>query len=74
MDPNATLLHARDLASKIIETADKPDTDDALSAAQRMEERAIELAEAFQALDNWICGGGFMPVGWGRFVNPRRTT
>ena len=68
VDPNEVLKRARGLAEKIIEAADadlKPD-EDALSKDQRMHERAVELAEAFQALDTWITCGGFPPRGWGR--------
>ncbi len=64
MDPNQTLRNMRKLADRIIATADHPDTDDALSAVQRMEERAVELSEAFQALDTWIASGGFLPAKW----------
>lgn len=66
MDPDSVLKRARRLAEQIIETVDRgPDTLDALSAVQRMEERAIDLACTFQALDTWIIGGGFPPRGWG---------
>lgn len=58
MDPNEVLAIARDRSEAIIESAD------ALEGSQS--EEAIELAEAFQALDSWLVKGGFKPRKWAK--------
>jgi len=63
MDPNANLKEQREIAAKIIADDDrgpigalksKIDPDD-----------AARLAELVQAMDEWLCKGGFKPKGWG---------
>lgn len=58
MDPNAVLAIARDRAASVIESADFSDA--------RESEEAVELAEAFQALDEWLTKGGFKPREWAK--------
>ena len=54
MDPNATLEHLRDLTNSVFYRA-PTGTEDV---------RALELAEAFDDLDNWLSRGGFQPDAW----------
>lgn len=56
MDPNETLVSIRALTAKIIELSDKDDEDLAIEG--------LELAEAAQALDEWLTKGGFLPSAW----------
>ena len=56
MDPNAALGAMRRLSADIL--ADWPEDDDNVTPA-------IELAEAFQGLDEWLSAGGFRPDAWG---------
>jgi hypothetical protein len=53
MDPNETLALIRELSAKIIGQVLDDDNHD-----------AIMLAEACQALDGWLCRGGFKPRDW----------
>ena len=55
MDPNAALETARRLAGEI--------TGGGLDAAD-LADLAEELAETFQALDEWLARGGFKPAAW----------
>lgn len=57
MDPNETLKILRELSAYAL--APEP-WDDSIDAG----ETAIQLAEHFQALDEWIQRGGFLPAGW----------
>jgi hypothetical protein len=58
MDPNAALENARNAAREFIRGIDKEHpTEDIL-------DNANTLAEAFQALDQWITRGGFLPSAW----------
>jgi len=58
MDPEETLKRARWLAERIqrVRDADSVETLD--------EDDAFDLAEAFQALDEWLKNGGFPPAEW----------
>jgi len=51
MDPNATLTELRDLIDEYYE-------DGPTDRLTRL------LVDHFQALDNWIKGGGFLPDDW----------
>jgi len=51
MDPNAALAQMRIFAALIVD-------------GKGTESEAIELAEAVQALDEWIKRGGFLPAAW----------
>lgn len=56
MDPNANLDEQLRQALRMLEASDEgrdPDPHDAL-----------RLAELVYALDEWLCGGGFMPSRW----------
>lgn len=51
MDPDETLKSARAAAERVHASSD---------------DAAIELAEAFEALDGWLSKGGFLPADWKR--------
>lgn len=48
MDPNETLAELRKLAARLLDTGGWPD----------------DMAEKFQALDEWLSKGGFLPTDW----------
>lgn len=52
MDPNANLQELRELVQQANERG-RLSRDDAL-----------RMAELFDALDGWICRGGFLPASW----------
>jgi hypothetical protein len=52
MDPNTTLKQIRELVTRIISYG-SDDLDD-----------GEELATLFEALDEWIVNGGFLPKDW----------
>lgn len=56
MDPNATLRLLRLTISQY-----RVDTDPAIRGAH-----AAEIAEYFEALDDWISKGGFLPTDWNK--------
>lgn len=62
MDPDEALKNARE-AEKSFRSAPIE------SSAERI--AAIKLADAFEALDEWLSRGGFMPADW-RVVKPLR--
>lgn len=51
MDPNACLLKIRELTEDIM-------------ANGVNEDKALELAQAIEDLDNWLIVGGFLPIDW----------
>ena len=51
-DPNKVLDDLRELASYV------------LGVGNPELERALDLAEAFSVLDEWICNDGFLPTAW----------
>ena len=59
MDPNATLQRMRELRRQIL-AADSDERADILASL------AAELAECFDAIDNWLASGGFLPRAWER--------
>jgi hypothetical protein len=59
MDPNEALKDAR-AALVALNTARNA------GDVSGFEEAAIELADAFEALDGWIAKGGFLPTAWDR--------
>jgi hypothetical protein len=64
MDPNEALKNAREAAARIL----------TMSNAERPEgEDANDLAEAFEALDGWLTGGGFPPDAWKPRVREQTT-
>jgi hypothetical protein len=58
MDPNTALANVRLLAALLIQASDAGNAPDG--------DTAVELAEAFQALDAWLSVGGFIPTDWQR--------
>jgi len=64
MDPNATLNLLRDLVSENATLAHDE---------TRKVEIADELAQAIEAMDNWLCTGGFLPDTWNRKVLTTRS-
>ena len=58
MDPNATLAEARALAAAI--------TAGSLTTQDNAVENAERMAELFDALDQWLSKGGFLPRAWER--------
>jgi hypothetical protein len=56
MDPTVCYRTARDNAARILAMAD--------AGEERVPDDAIEMAEAFQALDVWLSCGGFLPTEW----------
>jgi len=56
VDPNETLSRLRALAAEILATADRSTDGD--------DPEGVAMAELFQALDEWIERGGFLPAPW----------
>lgn len=56
MDPNTALENARVAAGSVVSAIDGNGGDLTTSADA--------LAEAFQALDQWLSSGGFLPEAW----------
>lgn len=65
MDPNEALNILLDRARVVREYCDGSDV------LEGIEVEANELAEAAEALDAWIRGGGFLPAAWE--PKPKRT-
>lgn len=59
MDPDAALANARTLVARL-RRAQAQGQDQAVASV------AAELADAFDALDDWLSGGGFLPAAWAR--------
>ncbi|UAK38422.1 hypothetical protein K8O93_01055 [Gordonia bronchialis] len=57
MDPDAALANARDALARFR----KSQADGALL---HQNYAAIDLTEAFAALDEWLTNGGFLPASW----------
>ena len=57
MDPNATLQAAREAYAKLVRAAEDMDS-------LAYDEALCDLAEAFDSLDHWLSGGGFLPKAW----------
>lgn len=55
MDPDKTLTDLRALAARVMRQSDEGEVDTVT---------ADSLAEAVVALDDWLSGGGFLPVAW----------
>lgn len=53
MDPDTALAELRTLALDVLSPVDGESSDE-----------AIELAEKFQGLDEWLSRGGFLPAAW----------
>ena len=59
MDPEANLKELREL-TKMVAEADLNDKD----GLEAIAETAPRMAELFQALDEWLTKGGFLPKDW----------
>lgn len=59
MDPDEALAELRRLAHDY--TEDQVDDE---------HEAALRLIELFQALDQWVCNGGFLPAEWTEALEP----
>lgn len=55
MDPDEALARAREASQRYVSVT----TPDARELAAR------DLVEAFDALDQWVSRGGFLPAAWG---------
>lgn len=62
MDPNANLAEIRNAVADII-TAERDSVDNAATGAA-IYDTAVRLAELVEALDSWVCKGGFLPDAW----------
>lgn len=62
MDPNATLRILRDLCSYIVEVV--YDENGEWIGDSEVAGYAVDLADEFTILDNWIMNGGFLPADW----------
>lgn len=59
MDPDAALEDARQAARRWRTFAD-----DDLAGNDDEHDAAYDLIEAFDTLDRWLSGGGFLPAAW----------
>jgi len=59
MDPEKALEELRELAKQIIAVEEG-------THSFEIPEDAVEMAEKFQELDEWIMSGGFLPKDWRR--------
>jgi hypothetical protein len=64
MDPEVALAKARDALARF-RAADAADGDPTAAYL----DAGADLADAFEALDNWMSQGGFPPPGW-NFAGP----
>jgi cell division GTPase FtsZ len=62
MDPEEALRQLRELSNKVIVISNEPDLNE--GDFETVFTTAVEMAEQFQALDNWISNGGFLPKDW----------
>lgn len=63
MDPDVALAQIRLLASEILTADEKPGVRTKAELLSLVGS-AVELAEACEALDQWLCGSGFLPAAW----------
>lgn len=59
MDPNETLYDIRQLVTRIIDAEMDDETDTVSFRAD-----AVELANKFDSLDDWLSQSGFRPDDW----------
>ena len=79
-DPNITYDKAKTIATRILDAYDSEEAINAhalgMTKADKRKARKIaheskaainayDLAEAFEDLDEWLVGGGFLPTKWG---------
>lgn len=60
MDPEEVLKRLRELSKEILSNEE----DNYTLGSPLMPDQAIEIAESFISLDNWIKSGGFLPRDW----------
>jgi hypothetical protein len=60
MDPNEALRNAREALSRMRHELSFSQARD----WNTIEEKAEDLADAFEALDGWLSKGGFLPSAW----------
>lgn len=58
MDPNEALKTLRRQAAEVLDRYENNRT------GKRFADAAYDLAQAAEALDSWIKGGGFLPQDW----------
>lgn len=61
MDPNKVLAELRTMTAAVLETADE------VPGARHTDMTVatlVEISEKFEALDEWLTGGGFKPGAW----------
>jgi hypothetical protein len=72
VDPEACLTELRELAAAQVALDDSDALATTTDPAElgrifaEASERASRMAELFQALDQWLKGGGFLPANWKR--------
>lgn len=62
MDPELALRNCRKWALELVNLQDGSESGPLVMA--RMAELGVKMAESFDALDEWICKGGFLPKTW----------
>lgn len=67
MDPDTALEQAREYVAEINALWDACPEEGEFTEEQQRElaDKAIELAQRFEALDGWLTNGGFPPKPWG---------
>lgn len=67
MDPNANLKEQLEISATILKTWDDCNADGTLTSDQMefVSDQANRIAELVEALDGWMCKGGFAPARWG---------
>jgi len=66
MDPDEALRRCRQLAAETAAMVDYSSKLRTQASESRIIERANELADTFQGLDQWLTRGGFLPQPWRR--------
>jgi hypothetical protein len=64
MDPNQALIDAREATKVLFAEPADPDHGYTDKEQDAREDAAWQLREAFDALDGWLCKGGFLPDAW----------
>lgn len=72
MDPNEALKNAR-AALKSFRAAEESDDSDE-SHSQALIDAGEDLASAFEALDEWLMKGGFLPEWWAKAAQERNAS
>lgn len=69
MDPNAALEELRKLTRNLEKPATVIVLDNGAQYLSEIDHEAVanRIAELFDALDNWLVSGGFLPTAWVTF-------